>query len=155
MVAAYTAPLIGPNVKPAQLTNGRALVISSRTATAMPIGLVGTYRIIQAASGAATTPPASIDTNTKPSTPARPSDPINVKADADATATSAVFTEPIAKRGRTARFRRKGVTTGPHAPTRPFVTPPRSAAIITPRGLRLADSTGADSADCPLLRGAV
>src|SRR5918995_5238953 len=104
MVAAYTAPLIGPNVKPAQLTNGRALVISSRTATAMPIGLVGTYRIIQAASGAATTPPASIDSNTKPSTPATPSDPIKVKAEADATATSAVFTEPIANRGRTARF---------------------------------------------------
>ena len=72
----------------------------------MPIGLTGTNRIAQAASGAATTPPASIDNNTKMSTPAMPREPISEKAEADATATSAVLTEPIAKRGLTARFRR-------------------------------------------------
>ena len=105
-MAAYTAPLSGPNVNPAHSMTGRALVISRRTATATPIGLTGTNRIAQAARGAATTPPASIDNNTKMSTPAMPREPIREKAAADATATSAVLTEPIAKRGVTARFRR-------------------------------------------------
>ena len=52
-----------------------------------------------------------------------------------ATATSAVFTEPIANRGGRPRWSRNGVTTGPQAPTRPLVTPPAAAATSTPRSL--------------------
>ena len=72
----------------------------------MPIGLAGTYRINQAATGAAMTPPSSIDASSLPLTPAVPKEAISENADADATATSAVLTDPIAKRGRTDRCKR-------------------------------------------------
>ena len=49
-----------------------------------------------------------------------------------ATATSAVLTEPMANRGGRPRWSRKGVTTGPHAPMRPLVTPPAVAATSVP-----------------------
>ena len=49
-----------------------------------------------------------------------------------ATATSAVLTEPMANRGGSPRCRRNGVTTGPHAPIRPLVTPPAPAATAVP-----------------------
>src|SRR5688500_372299 len=101
----------------------------------MPVARAGTYRINQAATGAATIPPTSIDASSVPLTPDVPKEAISENADADATATSAVLTDPIAKRGRTPRCRRNGVTTGPQAPISPLVTPPRSAAIFTPRGL--------------------
>src|SRR5436190_4574905 len=104
MTAAYMAVVSGPDVTPAQLATCGRLVISRRTATATPIGRVGTNRITQAAMGAAITPPASIANSMVPLTPTTPSDPISVNAEADATATSAVLTEPIATRGRTARF---------------------------------------------------
>ncbi len=64
--------------------------------------------------------------------PPRPSAVMSVPADTTATATSAVFTDPIAYRGGRPRCSRNGVTTGPQAPTRPLVTPPATAATSTP-----------------------
>src|SRR5687768_18310651 len=101
----------------------------------MPVGRAGTYRINQAATGAATIPPTSIDASSVPLTPDVPKEAISENADVDATATSAVLTDPIAYGGRTDRCSRNGVTTGPQATIIPLITPTTSAVIFTTRGL--------------------
>ena len=65
-----------------------------------------------------------------------PLPPMEARREPDATmatATSAVFTEPMANRGAMPWWSRKGVTTGPQAPTSPLVTPPVAAATLVPR----------------------
>src|SRR5262245_14833834 len=59
-----------------------------------------------------------------------------------ATATSAVFTDPTAKRGARPLWRRYGVTTGPQAPTSPLVTPPAAPATIVPGSSNLGAPLG-------------
>ncbi len=74
--------------------------------------------------GDASTPPTSIASSTPISMLSPPSEKISEPADTTATATSAVFTDPTANRGDSPRCSRNGVTTGPHAPIKPFVMPP-------------------------------
>ncbi len=97
------------------------------------MGRAGTWRTNQAATGAATTPPASMASTMPTSRPPLPSDAINEVAETIATATSAVLTDPTAKRGGSSRCIRNGVTTGPQAPMRPLVMPPAAATTSTPR----------------------
>ncbi len=83
--------------------------------------------------GLAMTPPTSIANTVAGSIPLPPTEARREPDATMATATSAVFTEPMANRGATPRWSRKGVTTGPHAPTSPLVIPPVAAATLVAR----------------------
>ena len=102
-----------------------------------------------AAMGAAKTPPASMARTIPKSMPPPPIDASREPEATKATATSAVLTDPIAKRGASPRCSRNGVTTGPHAPTSPLVTPPTAAAAVVPFATNVVSVVGRRRRRCP------